>query len=377
MLRRKLDRLKPLEHKFKAFFFWMFSPLLKRRQNDFQPLDGNALNRVLFLRPEKIGDMVISFPVFDGLKKQYPHVQISILGSPRNEAIIRDDPRFETIFLYTKNLIKDVRTIRWMRREKYDCVVDMICDDSVTALFLSQLCAPGKPRIGVGKVKFQEYYDYNYDHRKGNTGHIIENTLKLLDAFGIDSEQVDGFAAPYLDQDSVAGAEGVIRDLRDSSNNRMIGYNLSAGSPTRVWAKEKSQDLIQRILEHSPENKVILFTTPDERKRGENLCRQFSTRVSLVPPGLNLRQAAALVSRMDLMITPDTSIVHIARAFKVDVIGLYSRFQKNFLLWRPYGQENGAVVSGNDHNIFDIEVEQVYQMFCTVTQSDSRKECAR
>jgi len=46
----------------------------------------------------------------------------------------------------------------------------MICDDSVTALFMSQFLAPGKPRIGVGKNKFRQYYDFNYDHRMNNTG---------------------------------------------------------------------------------------------------------------------------------------------------------------------------------------------------------------
>ena len=171
---------------------------MKRKDRDFTPLDGNLLHKVLFLRPEKIGDMVISLPVFDGLKHRYPHIKISILASPRNDAIIRDDPRFDRIFLYRKNLWRDVREMLRIRREGYDCVVDMICDDSVTALFISQLAAPGKPRIGVGKVKFREYYDFNYNHRMGNTGHIIENTLKLLNAFDIDSNTVQGYAPPFL-----------------------------------------------------------------------------------------------------------------------------------------------------------------------------------
>ena len=63
------------------------------------------------------------------------------------------------------------------------------------------------------------------------------------------------------------------------------------------------------------------------------------------------------------MITPDTSLVHIARSFKVPVIGLYSRFMKNFMLWRPYDQEVGSAVSGNDDNIHDITVDKVFENF--------------
>ncbi len=73
--------------------------------------------------------------------------------------------------------------------------------------------------------------------------------------------------------------------------------------------------------------------------------------------------------RLDLMITPDTSIVHIARAFDVPVVGLYSKFMKNFMLWRPYDQEIGAVVSANDGNIFDITVEQVFDTFTSLVES--------
>ena len=359
-----MDELKPIEHKFKALAFNLARPFLKRPQREFQPLDGNTLSKVLFLRPEKIGDMVISFPVFDGLKARYPHINISILGSPRNEAIIRHDPRFAQIYLYRKHPWLDVKQVAAIRRERFDCVIDMICDDSVTALFLSQLCAPGKPRIGVGKVKFREFYDFNYDHRMGDTGHIIENTLKLLDAFGIDSSKVPGYAPPFVDDRSRSRIDEFVRSVRNgASDELLVGYNLSAGSPTRLWASEKSEELVRRLLASDPAIKVILFTMPHERSRGDELAARFDCNIYQVPSNMSLLEASALISKLDLLITPDTSLVHIARAYQVPVVGLYSRFMKNFLLWRPYGQDVGAVVSGNDDNIHDISVDQVFDAF--------------
>ena len=99
-----MNRLKPLEKKFKAFFFSVFRRLLRKGKDDFLPLDGSQIRSVLFLRPEKIGDMVISLPVFDGLKKHFRHIRVAILGSPRNYEIIRDDPRFDTVYIYRKNI---------------------------------------------------------------------------------------------------------------------------------------------------------------------------------------------------------------------------------------------------------------------------------
>ncbi len=362
-----MDRLKPVEHAFKAFFFGMCKPFLKRKQREFAPLDGTALRKVLFLRPEKIGDMVISFPVFDGLKKHFPHLKISILASPKNLAIIRDDPRFDKIYLYRKNLWKDIKEVAAIRKEKFDCVVDMICDDSVTALFLSQLTAPGKPRIGVGKVKFREYYDFNYDHRRGNTGHIIENTLKVLHAFGIETDSLSGFAPPYISPEAYAKAERFIASLTNGASPVLLtGYNLSAGSPTRIWAEEKSAALVERLVSFRPNQIVVLFAIGKDRQRARRLKEKFPDRVFLIPDKLSLMEASAVISKLDVLISPDTSLVHIARALQVPVVGLYSRFMKNFLLWRPYGQEIGAVVSGNDDNIFDISVDDVYQTYLEV-----------
>ncbi|MCM2271719.1 MAG: glycosyltransferase family 9 protein [candidate division Zixibacteria bacterium] len=359
-----MDELKPIEHKIKAMAFRIARPFLKRQQREFTPLDGNRLAKVLFLRPEKIGDMVISFPVFDGLRERYPRIKISILGSPRNEAIIRSDPRFDRIFMYKKRPLDIIREIRAMRRERFDCVVDMICDDSVTALFLSQLCAPGKPRIGVGKIKFREFYDFNYDHRMGDTGHIIENTLKLLEAFGIDSSKVSGYAPPYVDEQAKGRIDEYLGSVQNGSQpSRLIGYNLSAGSTTRLWAEEKSIELVKRLLGSDPAVKVILFTIPQERSRGERIASLFGDNLYQAPPAMSLLEASALIAKLDLFISPDTSLVHIARAYKVPVVGLYSRFMKNFLLWRPFGQEGGAVVSGNDDNIHDITVDQVFDAY--------------
>jgi ADP-heptose:LPS heptosyltransferase len=262
---RLMERLKPLEHKFKALFFKSLSPLLRKGQKDFVPLDGTKINKVLFLRPEKIGDMAISLPVFDALHKSYPNIRISVLGSPKNFPLINDDPRFDRIFLYTKSIWKDPGTMLRIRQEKFDCLVDMICDDSVTALFMSQYLAPGKPRIGVGKKKFKQYYDFNYDHRMNNTGHIIDNTLKLLTAFGIDVSRVSGFAPPYLSDKVRENAAEFFKELDNPEPSGLkVGINLSAGAPSRIWQPEKSVELIRRILQTYPDARIILFTIPNE-----------------------------------------------------------------------------------------------------------------
>jgi len=366
-----MEKLKPVEHKFKDLSFYLLRFLLKKGRKDFKPLDAARITKILFLRPDKIGDMIISLPVFENLKKEYPQIKLSLCCSPRNYGIVKNDPRFDKIFLYRKNIFKDIATVLAMRRENYDAVVDMISNDSVTNLFLARFSVKNKPRIGVQKLKYRDYYDYSYYHRLDDMRHIIRNTLELLEAFGLDSEKADGFAPPYVEDKTRMMAEVFLDGLKAKEPNRLnIGYNLSVGNPTRIWDKDKSRRLMDKILESGQGNyRVIVLTAPPDRTRGDELAGHFQKDMVQVPPGLNLTAVSAIISRLDLLITPDTSLVHIARSFKVPVVGLYPKPVKNFLLWHPYQQKEGAVLSGNNDNIFDITVEQVFETFVKVVNN--------
>jgi ADP-heptose:LPS heptosyltransferase len=356
----KKSFLKSLEHGIKRAFFAISRIYLKKSSEGFEIIDPSKIRRVLFIRPEKLGDMIISLPVFHNLKKLHPHLELYTISSPRNIAIIQDNKNITANFLYTKNTLRDISEIRKVRRLGVDAVVDMVCDDSVTSLFLTQYSSPRAWRIGLGKNRHKQYYDFNYRYRTGDEAHVVDNTLKLLTAFGIDVDKAETHVPPTIDDKCFLAADDFLSSLNGSAPGGVIGINISAGRPTRVWPEENNIELIERLLKAYSSCRVIVSSDPSERQRAVALADKYSTGVDPLPKGLSLLEVSAIISRMKMLITPDTSLVHIARSFKVPVVGLYTRFDKNFKLWRPYNQETGAVISGNDYNIFDIEVDDVY-----------------
>ncbi len=351
--------LKSLEHGFKRFFFTI-SRLYLKKGRAFAEIDPNRVRAVLFIRPEKLGDMVISLPVFHNLKKLYPHIKIYTICSPKNIAIVKEDAVIDKNFLYTKNIINDFRTLRQIRKLKIDVVADMICDDSVTALFLTQYSSPSAWRIGLGKTNHKSYYDFNYIYRSEDASHVVDNTIKLLTAFGIETDQLEKHIPPTVQADYQRKADDFFEQVNQGRLYQAIGLNLSAGRPTRVWPDEKNAELVEKILKANPDCKIVVSSDPSERDRAERFVCRFEKRVELIPKGLHLLEVSAILSRLQLLITPDTSLVHIARAFKVPVVGLYTQFGKNFRLWKPFNQEGGTIISNNDYNIFDIDVDAVF-----------------
>ncbi len=349
--------LKGFEHRIKAAVFALSRILLKRGRPNNGTIDAEQVKRVLFLRPEKIGDMVISLPIFDALKDRFPHIEISVLASPRSLSLVKDDPRFDKVFVYRKRLIRDIRELLAIRRQKFDCVLDMIDDDSVTTLFYSQMASPEGLRIGIGKNRHAEFYDYNHKHDDGIGGHIVDNTLKLLEPFGIDQPSAR-LSHPAVGREATEWVDHWIGEVAPTGVP-LIGVNLSAGLPNRIWPTERNLSLCKALLEET-DLRLVIIVAPNDRDRGEDLkIRLNNDRAALVPPGLSLLEVSSLISRLELLVSPDTSLIHIARSYDVPVVGLYSRATKNFRRWRPYRQEDGAVVGEDSDNIYDITVEQV------------------
>jgi ADP-heptose:LPS heptosyltransferase len=355
---------KRTEKKIKVSFFYLVRIFLKRGRSLSQ-IDSKQVQRVLLLRPEsKLGDMVISLPVVDNLRRLFPHISVSILCSPRNAILIDADSRFAAIYRYNKNLWQDFQMMRQVKAQKFDCVIDLLINDSVTALVMSQLCGKQAIRIGAGKHEYAKYYDFHLDVPLENEDQIIISTLKALYPFGVKPEQLDGYSQVFTGKESDANAARFLSSLSLDSSKKLIGHNISAGSANRVWEIERSRELIRRILNNYPDSQVIVFTAPSERHRGEAIVEGFDPRVALVPPKLSILDVAAIIRKLGLLISPDTSLVHIARGFKVPVVALMPN--KTLRRWRPFGQEQGMVVCKTGDHIHDITVDEVFSMTQTM-----------
>lgn len=369
--------LKSTEFLVKDLVFWLAGFLLKKGRPERIPVDPAKIKKVLFMRYDKIGDMIVSLPVFDTLKKRYPHIEISILCSPGNYPVIKNDPRFATIYIYRKNVVHDFKQLLAMRRENFDCAVDLVKGDSTSAVFLTRFSVGDKPRIGLQKKKFQRYYDYSHWDDSEEIKHILYHTLVVLGPFGIDPETAETRAYPHLSREAKAKADEFVTNLLSDSNNSarpmLVGVNLSVGQPTRKWPTKKYQELLDRISRDRGERvRLILFTAPNERMLADRLLETSRNSLTQIPPNLSLEEASAIISKLDLMISPDTSIIHIARAFDLPVVGLYTRARINFRQWHPFEFARGTVVSNDDNGLRDISVEAVYAKFNEITDSSHK-----
>ena len=77
--------LKAAYLKTRSALLWPF--LLVRKT---KTLSNEEIRRILFLRHDRIGDMVLSTAALKALKMTYPQAKITVLASERNHEILTD-----------------------------------------------------------------------------------------------------------------------------------------------------------------------------------------------------------------------------------------------------------------------------------------------
>ena len=305
--------------------------ILSRRKRHLPPgIDFNSC-KVLFIRQDRIGDVLISTPLFAALNRRYPGIVLDVLLSRNNHFVLANDRHIRKRWVYTKRLRSAIRTLRDIRSERYDFVVDLMDNPSATSTVIL-LLAGGKWNVGLKKDN-----DYACDIvvplKSRKESHIVERIAQLLSVFGIDPEherlQIHYTTSPENDR---RVEEFLIESGKAASP--LIGVNISAGSDTRFWGLANYRKLVHWLVGQYPTSCVVMLSKPSDRER----VREITDGLSgvLVAPETTFDSFAAWIRRLSALVSPDTSAVHLAAAFQVPSVILYVQSDRDLRIWEPY-----------------------------------------
>ncbi|MCX6826721.1 MAG: hypothetical protein NTV06_05570 [candidate division Zixibacteria bacterium] len=354
--------VKKIELFFKGFLYRFFCLVLNKGKNSNWPVKPVQVKSLLILRQDKLGDMVAIIPTIHAIKREFPHIQLEVMASAHNRILIDNDPTVKAVHIYRKNIFFDWPMIQRLRHRHFDIVYDPNCLDSVTGLLLSKIIGGRAIKAASRKQKLALFYDYCEPYLPNGEDHNIDNGFLIFNLFGVKPETIDPFLPVFIPADSRAKASIFYENLY-SKAFFLIGVNISTGSFTRALPLNKYLSIIEAINKKYSSLRFIIFCTMDQRQEGIELLSTVTAKVAIVPEGLSLLDAAAILEKVNLLISPDTSLIHLARLMKIPVIGFYTAHKRNFSSWRPYRQEYGTVVSQDIDSVHDIQPEQVVAEF--------------
>lgn len=300
----------------------------KNKKNDF---DIKKVKNILFIRNEgTIGDQVVYYPLIRKLHEA--GFIVDILLTKSSSCFMQHNPYIREIYEsedssaeeYLKKIKHKVSesVIKKLNNNKYDLVIDPSLDIPVHRFsLLNDINAHNV--IGFNKWSIMKHYSVSIDF-KDSDKHITES-IKLLSTYlDIDCHNIK----PY----DIYIPDNILKEVRlfleETISSQLIVINIFAGSKERCLCINQLSTLINKlnelyaginmvILDHRNEIKISL---PDNVK---------------INPFKTIHHMMALIHESDLVISPDTSVVHISAAWEKNLIAIYKDVDANTKLWAP------------------------------------------
>jgi ADP-heptose:LPS heptosyltransferase len=213
----------------------------------------------------------------------------------------------------------------------------------------------------VGLQKENSYvYDIVVPMPSRKDTHIVDRISRLLAPFNIDAGNETLEIKYTVSEESRAFADDFISSS-NIQNKPVIGINISAGGKSRYLGTENYRRLISYIISKYPSVPVVILFKPSDAGRAKNITDGFN-RVLLSPMTEKFDQFAAIIERMALIISPDTSVVHLVSAFKIPSVIMYVQSDLNLNIWEPYNVECETLVTDVD-DLSTIPVDRIITSF--------------
>ena len=364
-------QLKKIEQAWRRAWVRVLSAALSRTRA-FRPRRTTGRRRVLFLRPDRIGDMIVSMGLLRAIAESDPAIELDVLASPANATVALGEPFIRRVVVFDRK-----RPWRWpvtlvrLRAAQYDAVIDcMPTAPSVTMLLLVGASGAAE-RIGVGGRGNDRVFTTVVPPRL-NARHIIDHLSPLAEAFGVDTA-VRQFA-PRLSLTTSERARAVATwqaAIPHTGTTRRLLVNVSAGKATRQWPEQRFVEVLRLVRRNIPEAQPLVIGGKRDTARTLAIARAAGVATTSTA---SLREALALVATADVVLSADTGLAHAAAAFRRPVVVLHRRGSSE--LWGLYGAP-GATVDCDAESLTALAVAPVWRALEPLLRSEMPSAASR
>jgi ADP-heptose:LPS heptosyltransferase len=318
-------------------------------------LDFSTIKKVLIIRLGKIGDIVTTSFVFEIIKDSHPNTDIYLLTLKSNQDLLKFNPRLKKVF-YSNGNASLFRNLLKLRLINFDLILDFNDNQSTTSSLILRFLS-GKYKAAYDFKKYEDIINIKINPLKKDESHIVERVKDFLLQIGISADEKKVKPVFYLNPVILNNIKGHIPE-----QGKIITINLSAGAKIRYWEKEKWIELIKLIIKKYPTFGLIILSTKEDDKLKEYIHSEISQAYYPDSKTLTIQYFAAYIRISNILITPDTSAVHIASAFGIPTVALYPNYEWNFVSWQPYKIPHRSIRSKME-SISQISVDDVFSAF--------------
>lgn len=306
----------------------------------------------------RYGDAILMTRLLRQLRAAIPDVSLHVIVSRKtNSVFFRSSPYVTSVFCLKSGLGE---WLRFFISSRFDVLFNPKDSPSNSNLILSTFL---KARLKVSH--YHELHEGIFDRLidLDHFSHVTVQNAGLLDVLGLEVPE----SADIRPELPVYQLSGEVAEFAEKIRGQgYAGINLSAGNASRYWTGEKWSQFAKMF----PAERFVIFSSPEDVEEKKHL--EFSLgNVIASPVTANLGEVGAILGHLKVLVSPDTSLVHMAACFDTPVIALFPDDLLSMKRYAPLSTRS-AIVASATCRVGDISVDAVAGAFRKLMDQHSR-----
>ena len=304
--------------------------------------------KILILKPSSLGDVIQALPVLRLLKQHFAGARIYWWIDAGLAPLLEGDPDLAGIVRFERrrwgsprHWPEMFRSIRWMRAQNFDLVIDLQCLARSAAF---GWLANGKFFTGLDEVRegARGFYDRAVP-RKSYYTHAVDWYLAVLPALGVPVHS----HFEWLPERPEIAAEvkrkwpEAEKPNTEGGKQKLIALQPGARWNNKRWPANHFAELAGALADEFPDIRFAILGDKGDQPLGEEIARAAKGRCLNLCGTTSLPEMIEWVRRCDLMVTNDTGPMHAAAALGKPLVALFGPTEPRRT--GPYGQLENVV----------------------------------
>ena len=334
-----------LEHQFRNSFLEIVAraPVPSQRAES---------NRILIIRPDHLGDMLLTMPAIKVIKEQRPELSIHVLCgdwcadllvnfAEVDQVLTLPFPGFRRGAAAGDNpYLLALQSARKLRQVGYDSAIIMRPDHWWGALlaFLAGI----RQRIGYDLPGVAPYLTVA---RKLEHQHVVEQNLRLAEAFAdIPRGDAVGLDFPLQTEDRNT-IDARLSDWGIAARAPIICIHPGSGAASKIWRADKWATVADTVAQEN-EAAIVFTGTAGEKAIIEDIAAKMKAVAYIIAGSTSVGELAALYRRSLVVLGPDSGALHIAAAVQTPTVALFGPADP--IEFAPWGDTRRQAVVTSD-----------------------------
>jgi ADP-heptose:LPS heptosyltransferase len=333
--------------------------------------------RILIIRRDNIGDLILTTPLFEALRGRYPQAYIAALVNSYNAPAIVGNPHLDAVFSYTKGkhaagesvwqaYLRRVKLLWRLRKMRFDVVLLPNGGPAPRALKLARLLKP-KHIVGfVGENGSLPGVDLPVPHGGGGKLHETEDIFRLLaplDVLGPIPALTVIPDARLVDRMRLKLPVSTASDLAP-----LVALHISARKEKQRWPIACFAELARRLDAQYGAHFLLFWSPGDENNpfhpgddgKAAQLLADLSD-LSITPMSTDhLSELIAGFSLVDCAVLSDGGGMHVAAGLGKPLVCFFGNSSAE--RWHPWGVPY-ELLQKPSRDVSEITVDEAVEAF--------------